>query len=219
MNKQERIIAFHDYIKEKLKSGDFVLIPSAMSQEDFRYMIAVFQFTQTIMYYEKHYISRDAGLRGLPTIWAYLCATLNETDENYNKDYYDEVVEHRRTLGFPVDKDGFPKINARTFERLVAGEKVKNCLEILEEFYQNENFLKIYWESRKEFTNLENVLNYPKVLNKMEQIIETSDRIVFSKQYGKKFSSKKDFIRWRCDNLKEYKDIISSKSQSRKPFD
>lgn len=102
-------------------------------------------------------------------------------------------------------------MNSRTFQRFIAGEKVKNGMEILEEFYQNKNFLEIYWKSREEFSSIENIPSYPKVVNKMEQMFETFERKAFSKHSGKKFRSKAEFVGWRFDNLEEYKDILSSK--------
>ncbi|EGX30463.1 MULTISPECIES: hypothetical protein [Streptococcus] len=219
MNRREKMTHCHKQAKEKLESGDYVLIPTSISQADFQYMIEIFQLMQTIMYYEKNYISKETGLRGLPTIWDYLCATKdsNRNSGKYNDEYYDEIVTHRKNLGFPVDDLGFPKMNSRTFQRFIAGEKVKNGMEILEEFYQNKNFLEIYWKSREEFSSIENIpsieniLSYPKVVNKMEQMFETFERTAFSKHSGKKFRSKAEFVGWRFDNLEEYKDILSSK--------
>ena len=72
MNRREKMTHSHKQAKEKLESGDYVLIPTSISQADFQYMIEIFQLMQTIMYYEKNYISKETGLRGLPTIWDYL---------------------------------------------------------------------------------------------------------------------------------------------------
>lgn len=203
----------HEEAKKIIESGEYDTIPTSMSQNDLHYVILILQLVRTIMYYQKHYISKETGLHKLPTIWSYLCATLNETEKDYNKDYYDEIVEHRKKLGFPVEENGNPKINARTFERLVAGKRVKKGMEILEEFYRNENFLKIYWEFQEKFAeehfNLDNILSSPKSENKMVQIIETVEREAFSNKYGKKFSSKAEFVRWRHDNLETYKDMLS----------
>ena len=102
MNRREKMTHCHKQAKEKLESGDYVLIPTSISQADFQYMIEIFQLMQTIMYYEKNYISKETGLRGLPTIWDYLCATKdsNRNSGKYNDEYYDEIVTHRKNLVF-----------------------------------------------------------------------------------------------------------------------
>lgn len=229
METKEKHVILNYLAKEKLLSGDYDVIPAAITLEDLEYLISVFQLSITIMYYGKKYITKEQrgeGKYAKKNIWDYLCQI-----ENYeNKSYYNEVVEHRERLGFPLDERGNPEVSSSVLQRILSTEKQdEKARMIVQKFYNNQNFMKIYWEAqyslaRGEFdaltdmkdlkqetileTKVEQFLDNPKIINKLETIVGTANKKAFSRISGIKFKNKKEFKDWMRKNPDKYKDTI-----------
>jgi|GEM_PF-4257499 hypothetical protein len=193
----ELISSQKERLKDVLKKDNQNILKTSLNYNQFHYAIMLINLGSTILFYNEEYIypsSRDEGLGNKLNIWNYLCK-MDNTDNILNS--------HRRKLGFPIDKEGFPIISSRQLQGILSGEKInQNSKLFVERFYKNKNFKTMLseWQNSP-------VLNgkiTKKNMNKMEDIIEHMEYNnifpILDRKLQVKLKRIKEFTNWRVKN-------------------
>ena len=193
----ELISSQKERLKDVLKKDNQNILKTSLNNNQFHYAIMLINLGSTILFYNEEYIypsSRDEGLGNKLNIWNYLCK-MDNTDNILNS--------HRRKLGFPIDKEGFPIISSRKLQGILSGEKInQNSKLFVERFYKNKNFNTMLSEWQN--SPLLNGKITKKNMNKMEDIIEHMEYNnifpILDRKLQVKLKRIKDFTNWRVKN-------------------